>query len=114
MDYLEYTGDLHDICVISHLPVNELERPVGFDSRHAYECEYLVHWLTRGRGTNPRTGESIPPQPVSDVVFPLILNGPSLDERVVVAESTLKMLERAGNVVGVCDSECDDVSEFFF
>ena len=40
---MNFSGDIsEDVCVISFLPVVELEHPVGFDSRHAFECECIV------------------------------------------------------------------------
>ena len=91
---MQYNGDLDDTCVISFLPVTELERPVGFDSRRAFECESVVHWLTQYRATHPITGQTIEAQPVASVLHPLIINGRS--DHVA---STTKILERAGSVI---------------
>ena len=90
-----YTGDVNDTCVISFLPVTELERPVGFDGRHAFECESVVHWLTQYRGTHPVTGLVIQPhQLISSVLHPLIVNG-----RIDHLAGTRHRLECAGSVI---------------
>ena len=93
---MQYNGDLDDTCVISFLPVTELERPVGFDSRRAFECESVVHWLTQYRATHPITGQRLcrEAQPVASVLHPLIINGRS--DHVA---STTKILERAGKTI---------------
>ena len=95
---MQYLGDLDDMCVISFLPVSELERPVGFDARKAFECESVVHWLTKHRATHPITGQEIKPQSVASVLHPLILNG-----RDAHVAGTKEILRRAGRVID--DSE---------
>ena len=65
---MEFIGDVDDRCVISFLPVAELQRPVGFDGRHAFECESIVDWLCNYRATHPVTGQTIPKQPLSSVL----------------------------------------------
>ena len=72
---MEFIGDADDRCVISFLPVAELQRPVGFDGRHAFECESIVDWLCNYRATHPVTGLTIPKQPLSSVLHPLVVNG---------------------------------------
>jgi hypothetical protein len=72
---MEFIGDVDDRCVISFLPVAELQRPVGFDGRHAFECESIVDWLCNYRATHPVTGQTIPKQPLSSVLHPLVVNG---------------------------------------
>ena len=91
---MEYIGDLEDVCVISFLPVTQLERPVGFDARRAFECESVVHWLTRYRATHPITGQIITAQPVASALHPLIING-----RADHVASTNDILRRAGSVI---------------
>ena len=93
---MEYIGDADtSMCVISFLPVSQLERPVGFDSRHAFECEYVVRWLTRFQGTHPVTGQMIQQgTSISSVLHPLIVNG----RREHVA-GTEHLLKRAGAVM---------------
>ncbi len=93
-----FTGSSDDRCVISFLPVTELERPVGFDGRHAFECELVVNWLTRFRNTHPITGRLIKPHmPVSQVLHALVIDG----RRDHLTE-TQQMLARSGLVI---DSE---------
>jgi hypothetical protein len=72
---MEFLGDVDDRCVISFLPVADLQRPVGFDGRHAFECECIVDWLCNYRATHPVTGQAIPKQPLSSVLHPLVVNG---------------------------------------
>jgi hypothetical protein len=70
-----YTGDPLDVCPITFVPVGELERPVGFDSAHAFECEGIVEWLTRHKSTNPLTLTDYSGAPVAEILHPLIVNG---------------------------------------
>ena len=72
---MEFAGDASDMCVISFASVSQLERPVGFDNRHAFEFESIVNWLQHYRGTHPVTGQVIHRQPVSSVLRPLVVNG---------------------------------------
>jgi len=99
---MQYNGDLDDTCVISFLPVTELERPVGFDSRRAFECESVVHWLTQYRATHPITGQTIVEQPIASVLHPLIINGRS--DHVA---STEEILMRAGGVINNSEAQPD-------
>ena len=70
---MQFSGDLNDVCPISFVPVAELEHPVGFDARHAFECECIVEWLTKHKSTNPITGENIGSVPMASVLHPLIV-----------------------------------------
>ena len=95
---MNFSGDiLEDVCIISFLPVVQLENPVGFDSRHAFECECIVQWLTRFRATNPVTGQTFPLSLVALLLHPLVVDG--REEHV---NATQGMLDRAGWVI---DSE---------
>ena len=73
--FMLYTGDPSDVCAITFVPVGELERPVGFDSTHAFECTSIVEWLTRHKGTNPMTCQDYTGKPMADILHPLIVNG---------------------------------------
>ena len=99
---MHFTGEADDLCVISFLPVTELERPVGFDGRHAFECESIVDWLQNYRASHPVTGQVIQRQPLSSALHPLIVNGN--DSHV---SETLDLLLRAGWVID--DSEARPV-----
>jgi len=70
---MQFTGDMGDVCPISFVPVVDIEHPVGFDSRHAFECECIVEWLTVHKSTNPMTGQSVGPVSISSVLTPLII-----------------------------------------
>jgi hypothetical protein len=94
-----YTGDPSDVCAISFTPFSDIAHPVGFDTKHAFECEYIVNWLTIGRCTNPITGEILGPVPISSLLHPLVV-GECLDSSSM--EHTIKILEDAGNAI---DSE---------
>jgi len=95
---MNFSGDIsEDVCVISFLPVVQLEHPVGFDSRHAFECECIVQWLTHFRATHPVTGQTFPPGPVAALLHPLVVDGH--EEHV---NATQEMLDRGGWVM---DSE---------
>jgi hypothetical protein len=72
---MQYTGDPSDVCPISFAQVADLERPVGFDAAHAFECESIVEWLTRHKCTNPLTGKRYSGMPVADILRPLIVGG---------------------------------------
>jgi len=72
---MEFIGDVDDRCVITFLPVAELQRPVGFDGRHAFECESIVDWLRNHRAAHPVTGQMIQKQPISSILHPLVVNG---------------------------------------
>jgi hypothetical protein len=72
---MQFIGDETDRCVISFLPVTELERPVGFDDRHAFECVSILEWLQTYRAAHPITGDVIRRQRASAVLHPLIING---------------------------------------
>ena len=91
---MQYTGDPDDVCPISFVPVAELEHPVGFDARHAFECECIVEWLTVHKCTNPITGQTVAAVSVASVLHPLIVGTKSN-----VAE-THRMLSIAGMTVG--------------
>ncbi len=90
-----FTGELSDLCPISFAPADSLERPVGFNAAHAFECECIVEWLTRHRSTNPITGMEFGSVPVADVVHPLVVDG-----RCEHVAETQQMLLSAGWVIG--------------
>ena len=86
---------MDDACAITFTPVRELDRPVGFDTAHAFECESIVEWITRRRNTNPITGQTIPSTPVASLLRPLIVD----DNAEHVVETQI-ILDNAGWVVG--------------
>ena len=94
-----YTGDPNDVCAITFTPVEDISHPVGFDANHAFECESIIHWLTKVRCTNPLNGQKIGPVPISTVLHPLMV-GEVLDVRDL--EYTIEMISSAGNAI---DSE---------
>lgn len=99
---MQYSGDLNDVCPISFTPVAEIERPVGFDSVHAFECHCIVEWLTKHRCINPVTSEVIGAVPISSVLQPLII------DKIVDAselQHTIQILCEAGTAI---DSESPD------
>ena len=93
---MQFTGDMEDRCAISFIPVREIERPVGFDSAHAFEFDCIIEWITKHHASNPCTGETIasPDGSVSSVLHPLVVCG--RDAHVV---STLKLISEAGPVL---------------
>ena len=93
---MQYIGYENELCVISFLPVTELERPVGFDGQHAFECSSVVHWLKQYRGSHPITGERIQPVPVAAVLHPLVISG-----RIDHLTCTRRILEQAGSVINL-------------
>ena len=92
---MEYAGGIDDVCAISLLPASQLKRPVGFDSKHAFECESVIQWLTRCRATHPLTGQVFAPQPVASLLHPLAVNG-----CIEHLAETQRMLNNAGHVIG--------------
>ena len=90
---LVYTGDPCDLCAITFASAGELARPVGFDARHAFECEDIVEWLTRHRKTNPRTGKDYGSLPVHRILHPLVVNGRA--EHVASTQWILNWVESA-------------------
>jgi hypothetical protein len=98
---MQFTGDaLSDRCPISFARVVDIEHPVGFSSKHAFECTMLVHWLTRCSATNPITSETVRGKRVSDVLRPLVVLG----ERAHVG-ATQAMLDEAGSAMGADDDD---------
>ena len=89
---VEYTGNLDDVCPISFTPVNEILHPVGFDAKHAFECDMIVMWLTKHKARNPFTSLEVN-GPVASVLHPLIIAG---DDSHV--QETTGMLQRAGYI----------------
>jgi hypothetical protein len=98
---LIYTGEMEDVCPISFVPVESISRPVGFDSKHAFECECLVEWLTKYRCINPVTGEALGPVPITTILHPLIIGGECPEDPIYLAQ-TVSILSKAGTAV---DSE---------
>ena len=96
-----YSGDIADVCAISFTPVRQIERPVGFDARHAFECQSIVEWLTKCRCINPVTSQVLGPVPISSVLHPLIIEQCTDSSEL---EQTLRILTTAGNAI---DSESD-------
>ena len=96
---LIYTGDMDDVCPISFVPLDSISRPVGFDTAHAFECEYIVEWLTKHRCINPVTGEKLGPVLIKTILHPLIV-GECLDLSYLA--QTVSILSNAGTAV---DSE---------
>jgi len=94
-----YTGDPSDVCAITFVPVGELERPVGFNSTHAFECTSIVEWLTRHKSTDPMTCKDYTGKPMADILHPLIVNGDA--EHVA---TTSKLLSSARRAVGKASS----------
>jgi hypothetical protein len=91
---MRYSGDRDDVCAITFAPVSELDRPVGFDTAHAFECESIVEWITKRRNTNPMTGQTVPNAAVASLLHPLIV-----DENAEHVVETQIILNRAGWVV---------------
>ncbi len=96
---LIYTGNMEDICPISFTPLQSISCPVGFDTAHAFECEYIVEWLTKHRCINPVTGKTLGPVPITTILHPLII-GECLDLSYLT--QTVSILSNAGTAV---DSE---------
>ena len=89
---MEYTGDLDDVCPISFTPVNEIQHPVGFNAKNAFECDMIVGWLTEHNARSPLTNSEVN-GPVASVLHPLIIAG---DDSHV--QETMGMLQRAGHI----------------
>ena len=71
-----FKGDIeNDRCPISLRFIRELSNPVGFDAKHAFECDDLVLWLTQVRATNPMTSQRVRGDKVADVVRPMVVDG---------------------------------------
>ena len=69
-----FTGSPTDKCPISLLQAKDIENPVGFDSRHAFECDDLLEWITVHNATNPITTERLDGK-LSDKIHPLVVEG---------------------------------------
>jgi hypothetical protein len=91
-----YSGDMNDVCAITCTPVKELNRPVGFDTAHAFECEAIVEWITNHRSTNPVTGQNVPKTAVACLLHPLIVDEENAEHIV----ETQIMLNSSGWVTG--------------
>jgi len=74
------------MCPISFAQAVELQNPVGFNSKHAFDCDMLVNWLTRHHPTNPITAADVQGK-ISDILTPLIVNGN--DMHVTLTQSKL-------------------------
>jgi len=96
---MQYTGDPNDMCSISFTKVKDIERPVGFDSAHAFECECIVEWLSKGRCINPITSQVLGPVRISSVLHPLKVTEIVNESEI---QKTVEILEAAGNAI---DSE---------
>ena len=89
---MKFTGkSSEDVCPISHVIVNDLSHPVGFDTSTAYECDALVCWLKKGKSCNPLTMEVLHGR-ISEIIKPLIINDDCTQH---IAETYVK-LNRAG------------------
>lgn len=92
---MRFTGDIHDECPITLTPVTELENPVGFDSKRAYECDDLIAWL-RTKPRNPVTREKVDASAIFiDVLQPLIVNDDCIDKVPI----TQMKLQQAGRIL---------------
>ena len=94
-----YSGDMNDVCAITFTPVKELSRPVGFDTAHAFECDgsdAIVEWITKHRGTNPVTGQSVPKTAVACLLHPLVVD----EENAAHVVETQIILNNSGWVEG--------------
>ena len=69
-----FTGDNEDRCPISFARATDIQNPVGFNSKHAFECNMLVYWLTRRNPVNPITAGTVHGK-ISDILHPLIVEG---------------------------------------
>ena len=67
-----FTGDSDDRCPISFARVTDIQHPVGFNSKNAFECNMLVHWLTQRKPINPITAGTVRGK-ISDILHPLII-----------------------------------------
>ena len=96
-----FAGDpSSDRCPISFARAADIEHPVGFTPRHAFECTMLVHWLTRCSATNPITSETVRGKRLSDVLRPLVVRGDRAHVR-----ATQGMLDGAGRAMGADDDD---------
>jgi hypothetical protein len=103
---MQFTGDIEDRCPISFSTIRDIENPVGFDDKHAFECGDLVEWLTQHKPTNPMTSASVHGL-VADILHPLIVEGDDSH----VDETRLK-LDRAGCVLSLDRSDVRDAAVF--
>ena len=89
---MRFTGDVeHDKCPITLTPVTELEHPVGFDPKCAYECDALIAWL-RVKQCNPLTSEPLDTSArFVDVLQVMIIN-----EQIARVPMTQTKLRQAG------------------
>jgi len=94
-----YTGDLNDVCAISFTPITQIKRPVGLDTRHAFECDSIVEWLTNFRCIDPVTSRVLGPVPIVSVLHPLIIEKYTDTNEL---ETTIEILTQAGCAI---DSE---------
>jgi hypothetical protein len=90
---MHFTGDIEDTCPISFAPVREIANPVGFESKHAFECDDVVLWITQHKPCNPITTLPVEGN-VADVLHPLIVDGNDAH----VSETCFK-LSQAGRVL---------------
>ena len=89
---MRFTGDVqHDKCPITLTPVTELEHPVGFDPRCAYECDALIAWL-RVKQCNPITSEPVD----TSARFVDVLHAMIIDEEITSVPMTEAKLRQAG------------------
>lgn len=89
---MRFAGDIEDRCPISYTETRAIKNPVGFDEKHAFECDDLVEWLTHHRACNPMTSEPVRGL-VVDILRALIVEGDDAH----VAETQAR-LARAGPV----------------
>ena len=88
-----FTGDIEDRCPISFVQARDIENPVGFDEKHAFECDDLVEWLTQHKPSNPMTTKTVRGK-VADILRPLIVAGDGAH-----VEETWGKLMEAGDVL---------------
>ena len=102
-----FTGDCDDRCPISFARVADIQHPVGFNSKHAFECNMLLAWLTRCKPVNPITAARVRGK-ISDVLRPLVIGK---DDHV---RATQEMLDQAGYVPAFDDTKNAEYDELDF
>ena len=89
---MEFTGDLlEDCCPITLTVVKDIRHPVGLEPNHAYECDALVDWVTKGDSRNPLTMELLHGK-MAEIATPLIVG----NNQHMIAETYMK-LRQAGD-----------------
>ena len=94
---MEFTGDpLEDCCPITLTVVKDIRHPVGLEPNHAYECDALVDWVTKGDSRNPLTMELLHGK-MAEIATPLIVG----NNQHMIAETYMK-LRQAGETKVTC------------